>query len=203
MNTRGLVAAGWTAFATVALAGTAGAQETTAPRGAARTADQPLIRRIPAPTIAIDAGAGVLGYTGGAAAVGPAWNVRVTGNFTPRFAGELSYTGAANEATRTDDTLVMTSIDAAVRVNLLQPDQAPVQPYVLAGVGYAGWAGDSGDGFAVTIPLAGGVERMLTRNIKIGARVTFKPAFADELGEGADAPGGDTWSVVGNVGGGF
>jgi hypothetical protein len=203
MKTRGLVAVGLTALAAMTLAGAAGAQEAVAPEAGVPPADRPLIRRIPQPRFAIEGGAGPLGYLGGAAAVGPAWNVRVTANVTPRFAGEVSYTGAANEATRTDDTLVMTAIDLGVRYNILRADDAPVQPYVSAGVGYAGWAGEDGDPFAVTVPLAAGVERMLTRNIKVGARFNFKPAFADELGEGEDAPGGDTWSVIGQVGGGF
>lgn len=208
MKNHGLVAVGLTALATVAFAtmgeGVASAQEP-APtaRGELPPADQPLIRRIPEPRFSVEGGAGALGYIGGAADVGPAWNVRVTAAINPSWAGELAYTGSANNVPRMDDTLVLTAIDASVRYNILQADQAPVQPFVTAGIGYAGWAGDNGDPFALTVPVSVGAERMLTPNVKVGARFNVKPAFFDELGPGRDAPGGDSWSLVGNVGGAF
>jgi hypothetical protein len=206
MRARGLWATAAVASAIITVAGAAGAQQ---PEGGAEgginipPADQPVIERIPTPRISIEGGAGVLGYTGGAASLGPMWNVRVTGHLSPRFAVEGNYVGAANEATWVDETLVMTSIDVGVRYNILDPEDAPAQPYVVAGVGYAGWSGDNGDPFALTIPLTIGAERMLTRTIKVGARVNFKPAFMDEFGEADDAPGGDTWSLGAHLGGAF
>ncbi|HSN98184.1 MAG TPA: outer membrane beta-barrel protein [Candidatus Nanopelagicales bacterium] len=206
MKTRGLVAVGLTALATVTFAGIAGAQEQPGPAMNVPPADEPLIERIPEPSYSVEGGFGILGYVGDAAAVGPAWNVRLTARINPRFAGELSYTGAASEANRVNETLVMTGIDASVRYNILRADEAIVQPFVAAGVGYAGWAGAGGDPFALTVPVSAGVERMLTPNVKIGARLNVKPAFFDEIGTAprdGDAPGGDTWSLVGNVGGAF
>lgn len=209
MNIRGLVTVGLT-LATLCIAGAASAQqnertpEVLRPTDRAPAADRPLIRHVEEPDYAIEGGAGVLGYIGGGAGVGPAWNVRLSALISPDFAGELSYTGAASEVPRTDDAMVMTAIDAQIRYNVLRADDAVVQPFVAGGVGYAGFAGDEGDPFTLTVPLSAGVERMLTPNVKIGARFNVKPAFFDELGEeGTDAPGADTWSVLGNVGGAF
>ncbi|MCC6555676.1 MAG: outer membrane beta-barrel protein [Polyangiaceae bacterium] len=181
----------------------AGEAEAQPPGPAVPPADQPIIKRIPPPRLAVEGGAGVLGFTGGAAALGPAWNVRVTGTLSDRIAVEGNYVGAANGASREDETLLMTSVNAGLRFNLLRPDQAPAQPFVVAGFGYAGWTGDNGDSFTLTVPVSAGAERMLTDNIKVGARVNFTPAFLDELGEGEDPPGGDTWSLIAHVGGGF
>jgi len=205
MSKRGLLTVGLTALATLTIAGAASAQE----RGMLRptdnvpAADRPLIRQIEEPSYAIEAGAGVLGYIGGGATVGPAWNVRASAMFSPDFAGELSYTGAANGVARRDDAVVMTAVDAQIRYNILRAEDAVVQPFVAGGVGYTGYAGEDGDGLALGVPVSGGVERMLTPNIKLGARFNVRPAFFDELGEGTAATGGDTWSVVGNVGGAF
>ena len=208
MRARSWMAVGWAAVAAMTFAGAAQAQEAARePPGEAGRgvppADQPIITRIPQPRLAVEGGAGVLGYTGGGAGLGVAWNARVTGTLSPRLAIEANYVGAANQIPREDETLVMTSIDAGVRYNILLAENAPVVPFVVAGVGYAGWSGDNGDPFALTVPLTAGAERMLTRNIKVGARVGFKPAFFDRLGDEPDAPGGDTWSLTGHVGGGF
>lgn len=207
MRTRGRIAVGAAAVAMMMFAGAAQAQQPGGERAGWGSnmppADQPIITRIPEPRFTVEGGAGVLGYTGGTASLGPAWNVRVTGTLSPRWAVEANYVGAANEMSREgddDETLVMTSLDAGVRYSLLRAEDAPVVPFVAAGIGYAGWSGDDGDAFAVTIPLTAGAERMLTRNIKVGARVNFKPAFMDDLGGDS---GGDTWSLVAHLGGGF
>ena len=210
MNKLGLVTVGLTALTTLCcIAGAASAQERTPPMlrptEERPAADRPLIRTVEEPKFAVEGGGGVLGYIGGAAGVGPAWNVRVSAIFSPDFAGELSYTGAANNVPRRDDTLVMTALDAQIRYNVLRADDAVVQPFVAGGIGYAGFSGEDSDAFTMTIPVSAGVDRMLTSNVKIGARFNVKPAFFDELGpDGAtDTPGGDTWSVAGNVGGAF
>jgi hypothetical protein len=168
-------------------------------------ADQPLIRRVPRPVLSVEGGAGVLGYIGGTGRLGPAWNVRVTGEFTPRFAVEGNYIGAANKRSDNTGTITYTTIDADLRYNVLRADEAPVQPYLTAGLGYAGWFGPGGAPASLVIPLSAGVERMLTERIKIGARLTLRPAFFDDLGHGYEKnpPGGDTWALLANVGGGF
>ena len=209
MRARAWMAVGWAAVAAMTFAGATQAQDQAEgqPRGegarALPPADQPIITRIPQPRLTVEGGAGVLGYTSGGAGIGVAWNARVTGTLSPRMAIEANYVGAANPIPRQDETLVMTSLDAGARYNILLPDEAPVVPFVVAGIGYAGWSGRNGDPFALTVPLTAGAERMLTRNIKVGARVNFKPAFFDQLGPGTDAPGGDTWSLSGHLGGGF
>ncbi len=209
MKTRGLVTVGLT-LATLCIAGAASAQERRTPEmlrptEQAPAADRPLIRDIAEPSYSVEGGAGVLGYISGAAGVGPAWNVRVAAHLSPEFAGELSYTGAAHEVPRTNDSLVMTGIDAQLRYNILRADDSVVQPFVSGGIGYAGFAGDEGDAFTLTVPVSAGVERMLTTNVKVGARLNVKPAFFDELGNERtpNNPGGDTWSLLGNVGGAF
>lgn len=168
-------------------------------------ADQPLITRVPKPAISVDGGAGVLGYVGGTGRLGPAWNVRVTGDFTPRIALEGNYIGAANKRADNTGTLTYTSLDADVRYNILLADEAPVQPYVSAGLGYAGWFGSGGTPASLVIPLSAGVERLLTERIKIGARFTLRPALFDDLGhkDEKNPPGGDTWALIANVGGAF
>lgn len=160
---------------------------------------------MPKPAISVEGGAGVLGYIGGTGRVGPAWNLRVTGDFTPRFAVEGNYVGSINK--RSDDTgsLAYTSFDADLRYNILRADEAPVQPFVTAGAGYAGWAGPGGTPASLVLPLSVGVERMLTERIKIGARLNLRPALFADLGHGYERnpPGGDAWVLLVNLGGGF
>lgn len=169
-------------------------------------ADRPLVKQVPRPTyVAIDGGAGLLGYVGGTGRLGPAWNVRVTGNFTPRIAVEGNYVGASNRRSDDTGTLTYMSVDASARYNILRADEAPLQPYVSAGLGWAGWFGAGGTPASLVIPVGVGVERLLTERIKVGARFTLRPAFFDNLGHGRERnpPGGDTWGLTANVGGAF
>jgi hypothetical protein len=168
-------------------------------------ADRPLIRNIPKPSLSVEGGAGVLGYLGGAGRLGPAWNVRVTADFTPRFAVEGNYVGSINKRSDETGSLAYTSFDADLRYNILRADEAPVQPFISAGAGYAGWIGPGGTPASLVLPLSVGVERMLTERIKIGARLNLRPALFDDLGHGYERnpPGGDAWVLLVNLGGGF
>src|SRR5579859_2535794 len=102
MSTRAMAAAAlWTTLAAPApaLAGGAPAEpppsiNVTVP--SPPPADQPLVQHVPRPEISVEGGAGVLGYINGAGRLGPAWNVRVTAEFTPRFAAEANYLGSVN-----------------------------------------------------------------------------------------------------------
>lgn len=215
MRTRGIAAAGL--FAAVAAqeapAWAQGNPNTPPGEGAAVNvgvpapppADRPLIKSIPEPVYVIDGGFGVLGYIGGTGRLGPSWNVRITGALSRRFAIEGNYVGSVNQRADGSGSLFYNSLDGDIRYNVLRADEAPVQPYVSAGLGWAGWLGPGGTPFSVVIPVSAGVERMLTQRIKIGARVNFRPAFFDNLGRSGEEnpPGGDTWSIVGNVGGAF
>ncbi|WP_437775867.1 hypothetical protein [Sorangium sp. So ce1097] len=211
MSMQRRAAAAMAVAATMALAGAAGAQDAGRPEQRDRPprnvppADQPLIRRIPEPTIAVEGGFGALGYLGAAAGVGPTWNVRVTGAMTPRVAVEGNYIGSVNQRATMGRSLVMTSLDAGVRYNILRADEAIVQPFVVAGVGYTGWAGEGGDAFALTVPLTAGVERLVTRNVKLGARFSYRPAFFDDLTlrGAATQTGGDSWALLAHGGGAF
>lgn len=169
------------------------------------TADRPLIRALPPPAFVIDGGVGVLGYVNGTGRLGPAWNLRVTADFARRFAVEGNYVGSVNKRADNTGSLTYASVDADIRYNVLRADEAPVQPYVSAGLGWAAWLGPGGTPASLVVPLSAGVERMLTERIKIGARLNFRPAFFDDLGHTGDPnpPGGDTWSLVANVGGAF
>jgi hypothetical protein len=168
-------------------------------------ADRPLIKALPPPAFVIDGGFGVLGYVGGTGRLGPSWNVRVTADFARRWAVEGNYVGSVNRRADNTGTLTYTSLDGDVRYNILRADEAPVQPYVSAGLGWASWLGPGGTPASLVIPVALGAERLLTERVKIGARFNFRPAFFDNLGHAneANAPGGDTWSLVANVGGAF
>lgn len=208
MRTRGLVAAGLCVAA--AHATPARAQENPPPPGAGipapPPADRPLIREVPRPTgLLLDGGMGVLGFISGTGRVGPAWTVRFTADFSRRFAAEAAYTGSVN--TRADNTgsLVYTALDGTLRYNILRADEAPVQPYVSAGLGWSAWIGPGGTPFSIGVPLAAGVERMLTDRVKIGARLQVRPTFFDDLGHGEEAnpPGGDSWMLSVNAGGAF
>ncbi|WP_433928175.1 hypothetical protein AB3662_33380 [Sorangium cellulosum] len=211
MSTRRRAAAAMAAAATMALAGAAGAQDAgraeqrDRPAGNVPPADRPLIRRIPEPAVAVEGGFGMLGYVGGTAGVGPTWNVRVTGTMSPRVAIEGNYIGSVNERATVARSLVMTSFDAGVRYNVLRADDAIVQPFVVAGVGYTGWAGEGGDAFALAVPVTVGVERLVTRNVKLGARLSFRPAFFDDLAMrgAATQTGGDSWALLAHGGGAF
>lgn len=170
-------------------------------------ADQPMIKRIPQPVVSIEGGGGVVGFVGGTGTPGPAWNLRVTGSLSDRFAIEGNYLGSVNERSDTKESLVMTAIDAGVRYNLLLPEQFPVQPFVVGGVGYAGFTGSNGDPATLVVPLVVGGERLLTPNIKVGARLSYRPAFFDDLStpntKKGDKPGADTWTLLAQIGGGF
>ncbi|WP_437606203.1 hypothetical protein WMF20_35105 [Sorangium sp. So ce834] len=211
MSTRRFAASAMAAAALMGLAGAAEAQgagrqdQRDRPAGNIPPADQPLIRRIPEPTIAVEGGFGMLGYLGGAAGVGPTWNVRVTGSMSPRVAVEGNYIGSVNQRATMGRSLVLTSLDAGLRYNVLRADEAIVQPFVVAGLGYAGWAGEGGDAFALTVPVTVGVERLVTRNVKLGARFNFRPAFFDDLTVrgAASQTGGDSWALLAHGGGAF
>ena len=148
-----------------------------------------------------------MGFVGGVGAPGPAWNLRVTGAMSDRFSIEGNYLGSVNERSDTKDSLVMTAIDAGLRYNVLLPHEFPVQPFVVGGVGYAGFAGRNGDPAMLIVPLVAGAERLLTPNIKVGARFSYRPAFFDDLStpttRRGDKVGADTWSLLAQIGGGF
>jgi hypothetical protein len=212
MTTRSLLALGLLASLTTVGASAWADPQQNAPGGSVNVqvptpppADQPLIRRIPKPVLSVDGGAGVIGYLGGAAGLGPAWTVRVTGEFSPRFAAEGNYTGSANSRSDGTGTLTYTSLDADLRYNILLADEAPVQPFVAAGLGWAGWFGPGGAPAALVVPVNVGVERLLTDRIKIGARFALRPTLGADLGHGYERnpPGGSTWALTANVGGWF
>jgi hypothetical protein len=170
-------------------------------------ADQPLIRRFPQPAYSVEGGAGIVGFTGGVGGLGAGWNVRVNGALSERFSLEANYTGSINQRADTRNNLVMTAVDVGGRYNLAPADALPLQPFVTAGVGYAGFAGRYGDGATLIVPVGVGADRMLTPNIKVGGRFTYRPAFFDNLASPitplGDQPGADTWSLIANLGGGF
>lgn len=169
-------------------------------------ADQPLIQNIPKPhTFSLEGGAGILGYVSGTGRLGPAWNLRVTGEISPRFAVEAGYMGAANRRSDDTGTLAYTTLDAGLRYNILLADRAPVQPFVAAGFGWAAWIGPGGAPAGLIIPVSAGIERMLTPNIKIGARFAIRPSFFEDLGHDweRNPPGGSTWALTAGAGGAF
>jgi hypothetical protein len=170
-------------------------------------ADQPMLRRFPQPVISVEGGGGVVGFVGGVGAPGPAWNLRVTGAMSDRVAIEGNYLGSVNERSDTKDSLVMTSIDVGLRYNLMLPEQFFVQPFVVGGAGYAGFAGRNGDPATLVVPLVIGAERLLTPNLKVGARFSYRPAFFDDLSTPTtprgDRPGADMWTLLAQIGGGF
>lgn len=168
-------------------------------------ADQPLVKNVPKPTYSVEGGAGILGYINGAGRLGPAWNVRVTAEFTPRIAAEGNYVGAANSRSDETGTLVYNSFDGGFRYNILRADEAPVQPYAVLGLGFAGWSGPGGSPAALVIPGTIGVERMLTEHVKIGARFNLRPSFGEDLSNGMtrNPQGGSAWSMLVGAGGAF
>jgi hypothetical protein len=141
---------------------------------------------------------------GAAAGVGFAWNARVTANLSPRWAAEGNYTGSLNR--RPDQhALVMTAIDGDVRFNFTRGPELPVQPFVTAGLGWEGFAGENGNMAAIAFPLGAGVERLLTREIKMGARFEIRPALNGNLGPpgSIEQPGATTWALLAHLGGRF
>ena len=155
------------------------------------------------------AGGGIKGCGGGGAAGGPTWNARATAASTPRWALEGNYLGSVNRRHDNNANMVVTQVDASARYNILRGGEAPVQPFVTAGIGYAGFSGRDGDMASVVVPVGVGVERMLTPSIKVGARANFRPVLGEDLrtprdrAANASGPGGDTWSLTAHLGGGF
>src|SRR5262245_44928676 len=60
-------------------------------------ADQPMIQRLPQPKLAVEGGAGMVGFVGGVGTLGLGWNVRVTGTMSDRWSIEGNYVGSINE----------------------------------------------------------------------------------------------------------
>lgn len=211
MKTRGVVVAGFVAAAVAAAGPAFGQSNANPPPGTVvipppPPADRPLITKpIPMPTLSVEGGMGILGYVDGTGRVGPAWNARATANFAKRFAVEGNYLGSVNSRSDNTGTLTFQSVDVDLRYNILLADEAPVQPYLSGGLGWAGFFGPGGTSASLVIPVAVGVERLLTERIKIGARFNLRPAFFDDLGHGNEknAPGGSTWAILANVGGAF
>jgi hypothetical protein len=180
-----------------------------AQQGAERAprADEPLLPANFKPTLTLDveAGAGVLGYIGGTAGLGPAWVIRGILGMTRRIAIEGNYLGSLNERSGRPGSLIYTGLDASFRYNFLLPEETPIVPFLTAGVGYAAYIGRDGDAAAMTFPIAVGVERLLFRHVKIGARLNMRPSVFDNLGVPGEErpPGGDTWSLTANLGGAF
>jgi hypothetical protein len=200
-----------TALLLTAAAASAQTRTPSNPNAPIPPADEPLVEdvNVPEPILSFEGGLGVAGFTGGAAALGPAWQGRVTAHFTERWAAEAEYVGGVHERQDNNDTMVTTQVAAAGRYNLLRARQLPLQPFVTAGIGYAGFSGDDGDMSAIVVPLGVGADRMLTRNIRFGARLNFRPVFGEDLSTAQDrledesGPGGDTWLLIANIGGAF
>lgn len=209
MVAAGLAAAGMTVAApSLAQTNAPGNPNTPPPIASVPPADRPLLPRNIQPRLSVDGGAGVLGYISGTAAIGPAWNARVTGTINERFALEGNYTGSVNRRSDQTGSLVYTAVDADLRYNLLRANQFVVQPYLVGGLGYVGYAGPGGDGAAIAIPVAVGAERLLTEQIKAGARFNLRPSFFDDLSHNTEkanaaATGGSVWTLLANVGGFF
>src|SRR5262245_17447054 len=168
-------------------------------------ADEPLLPSTVQPTLTLELGAGVLGYIGGTAGLGPAWDLRAIFGLSRRIAIEGNYLGSFNERSGRPGSLVYIGVDATFRYNFLLPEEAPLVPFITAGFGYAAYIGRDGDAAALTFPIAVGVERLLVRQIKIGARFNMRPAAFDDLGAPNERrpPGGDTWCLTANLGGSF
>ena len=182
--TRRLLAIG-SAITVLAAVGTASAQQGTPqqgtpPQGAAVAprADQPLLPPDTDPVFGFEGGAGILGYFDGTASVGPVWQARLRAHLTRDWSVEATYMGSVNDREDNDATMVTTHIDGSVRYDAFRSYNFPVQPFMTAGLGYVGFAGDDGDMAAVTIPLGVGGDRALTRNIRVGARFNFPRSSA-------------------------
>src|SRR5262249_51772864 len=93
------------------------------------------------PTVTCEVGAGVLGSPSGGASPGPAMTSRVGLIVAPRWTVEAEYEGALNRRKDVGGSLVSTAIDAGARYDLLRPSDAPLVPYLAAGVGYASFTG--------------------------------------------------------------
>jgi len=205
------------AFTVLAAVGTARAQQGTPPQQGAPAAgapavphaDQPLVPEDVEPMFGFEGGAGILGFFDGAASIGPAWEARLRAHFTPTWALEATYLGSVNDREDNDSTMVTTQIDASARYNAFRAFNLPLQPFVTAGLGYAGFSGDDGDMATLLVPLGLGVDRALTPNIRVGARFDFRLVFGEDLDTprdrvmDEDGPGGDNWSVVAHLGGQF
>ena len=186
--------------------------ETTQGVGAAEPprADRPIVPPDVEPVFAFEGGAGMLGYLGGTAAIGPAWQARIRANFTPMWAVEATYLGAVNDRSDNDEMMLTTQIDGSVRFNAFRNYNLPVQPFLTAGVGYAGFATDEGsDLAALVLPIGAGVDRALTPNLRLGARFNLRPVVGDNLqtdrqrAMGDEGSGGDSWSLAAHIGGEF
>lgn len=166
---------------------------------------------------AVSGGGGVADFVGPTmranTRVGADWDARLTFGTRSPFAFEAGYTGMYNALASTSGGvapyLVQSSLDAAVRINLLP---WRVEPFIFGGVGYnhvdvvnrdqdpamAAKLRESDD--QLMVPTGAGVAAYLTRHTAVDARFTYRSIFHDNLL--IDNPGArqDSYTVAARVG---
>lgn len=169
--------------------------------------------------LALTVGGGVEGYTGALApriAPGPAWDVSAAIKPSKVLGLELGYTGAVNEMRHdVSDTngadLVRNGGQAVATIGLTA---APVQPYILGGVGvdrYNVRAASTAmrDDTAGRIPLGGGLRTHVgdfTADARMNYNLLFDNDFGGRLGEqtvGLQNSGAGSYTGTLNLGGTF
>jgi len=159
-------------------------------------------------------GAGVEGYTGGLAPeINPGASVGVTAAIKPSktFGLELGYTGAVNnldtDVSGSGPDIVRNGAQAAVTLGL---SAAPVQPYVLGGIGMNWYNIRNGEslGFRddtnAKVPVGLGLRTHIG-SLTADARVNYNFLLSDDFAPGVDNDALGTGSYNGtlNIGGTF
>lgn len=155
--------------------------------------------------VMVTAGAGFEGYTGalrGPIAVGPAWGAQIALKPSKIVGIELGYSGAANELR--DQAFDVSGADLVRNggqvLATLGLGAAPVQPYLLAGVGI-NWYNVRADASGFTndtsgnIPLGGGIRAHIghfTADARMDWNVLFGNDLAGQVGPGTTFAGFDT-----------
>jgi hypothetical protein len=164
--------------------------------------------------IGLSAGAGLTGFSDGAMRdvtdVGLAWDARLTLGTRSMLALEAAYVGSAQgvDLMVEDVTLIGHGAEAAGRLNL---GTLPVQPYVVAGLGWTRYKvyyddtplNVSTDDDILTVPLGAGVGFHLA-GVLIDVRGSYRFAFDDELfrdeADFEERPAFDNWAVTARAG---
>lgn len=173
------------------------------------------------PNQILEVGAGVGGFTAGLddeTDAGAAWDVRAIFGARSPIGFEVAYVGGLNDLqpgdsetpgeALQDPSLLTNAGEALVRLNLTQSD---FQPFLAAGVGIHDFrvvdvedmdrvdAENFRDSTDIAVPAAAGVQAYLGR-MTLGARVSYRYIFDNQVQADADAADIQSWAATGRLG---
>lgn len=168
------------------------------------------------PMQVIEIGAGATDFTQGLndeTDPGFAWDVRAIFGTASPIGVELAYVGSLNDlntTTNEDANLMLNGGEAMLRLNLTNGD---IQPFVAAGAGLHNYTvvdvdsadadvntSEFDDSTDIAIPVAAGIQAYLNDRVTLGARVTYRYIFDDQVVADEDATDAQSWAATARLG---